>query len=228
LATTTGGNSEFAATPNAIKKFLKDKFGRIQNTFAKNATLDYKTPENVELRYAFRLQPNTSSILIDDTLALGDIPKDQSLNILMEFVINGTAGYQEVNILDGTLHLLMPYAPIPDFSSRITLSRSVLDNPEPVPPPQILVRAMSRLSLYRLQEMAHKDLRNGNVSKATRRLKNLATQLLSSGEDQLAKTVMLELEHIQANESMSEEAQKQIKYGTRALVMDEIVKEQQS
>jgi Ca-activated chloride channel family protein len=221
LATITGGNSEFAETTNGIQTFLKEKFGRIQNTVVNNLTLDINTPENIELRYAFRMNPETSSIMLGDTLALGDIPKEQSLSVLMEFLIESTGNQQEVLVLDGTLHLMMPSAPIPNFSSRLTFSRPVVENPEPVPPPQILIRAMSRLSLYRLQEMARKDMQNGDITKATQRLKNLATQLLMSGEENLAQTVMLELDHINRNQEMSENAQKQIKYGTRALVLDD-------
>ena len=86
---------------------------------------------------------------------------------------------------------------------------------------------MSRLSLYRLQEMAQIDIKQGNVNKATGRLKNLATQLLTAGENDLANTVMLELNNIRSNRDMSEEAKKQIKYGTRALVLDDIEKEAQ-
>lgn len=221
LATITGGNSEFAETTNGIQTFLKEKFGRIQNTVINNLTLDINTPDNVELRYAFRMNPDASSIMLGDTLALGDIPKEQGLSVLMEFLIESTGNQQEVQVLDGTLHLMMPSAPIPNFSSRLTFSRPVVENPEPVPPPQILIRAMSRLSLYRLQEMARKDMRNGDITKATQRLKNLATQLLMSGEENLAQTVMLELDHINKNQEMSENAQKQIKYGTRALVLDD-------
>jgi len=145
----------------------------------------------------------------------------------MEFLIKSVDDRQELPILDGTLNFLLPSAPIPNVSSRLTFSRPVSENPKPIPPPQILVRAMSRLSLFRLQEMARNDLRAGNLSQATRRLKNLATRLLQSGEDQLAQTVMLELDHIKEHQDMREDIQKQIKYGTRALVLDDIKEESQ-
>jgi len=227
LAATTGGNSEFAETSDAIEKFLKKRFGQIENTVATNVSLDVKLPENVELRYAFRMYPETSSIIVGDTLAFGDLPKDKGMNILMEFLIKSVDDRQELPILDGTLNFLLPSAPIPNVSSRLTFSRPVSENPKPIPPPQILVRAMSRLSLFRLQEMARNDLRAGNLSQATRRLKNLATRLLQSGEDQLAQTVMLELDHIKEHQDMREDIQKQIKYGTRALVLDDIKEESQ-
>ena len=225
LSATTGGTSEFAETSESIEKFLKKQFGRIENTIATNVSLDINLPENIDLRYAFRMNPETASIIIGDTMALGDIPKDKGMTILMEFLIKSVEGQQEIQILDGTLNFLLPSAPIPNVSSRLTFSRPVAENPKPIPPPQILVRAMSRLSLYRLQEMARSDLKAGNLNQATRRLKNLATQLLQSGEDQLAQTVMLELDHIEKNHEMREDFQKQIKYGTRALVLDDTKEE---
>jgi Ca-activated chloride channel family protein len=229
LATVTGGSCEFAQTSNAIQRFLSEKFGRIQNTFATNVTLEFETPDMVELRYAFRFSPDTSSIPIGGSLILGDVPKQQGLSVLLEFLIRATPEEKTYfQVLDGNLRIMIPTAPIPDFSSRLTLSRPVTPDPRPEPPPQVLVRAMSRLSLYRLQEMAQKDLKAGNVRRATARLKNLATQLLSSGETGLAQTVMLELDNIRSSNDMSEDARKQIKYGTRALVLDSEQEETQS
>jgi hypothetical protein len=70
--------------------------------------------------------------------------------------------------------------------------------------------------------MARNDLKAGDVNKATSRLKNLATQLLTSGETALAQTVMLELDQIRTNSSMSATSEKAIKYGTRALLLETI------
>lgn len=226
LASTTGGSCEFAQTSNVIQKFLMQKFGRMQNTYANNVNLKIQIPEYVEMRYAFRLSPDTTSIPISDSLSLGHIPKHQSLSLLTEFLIKETPkGKNPLLILDGELTFNIPTAPIPNFSSRLTFSRPVSVEPRPEPPPQVLVKAMSRLSLYRLQEMAQRDLKQGDVHRATNRLKNLATQLLTSGEDQLAHTVMLEINNIRSTKNMDEEVKKQIKYGTRALVMDEFEKE---
>jgi Ca-activated chloride channel family protein len=147
----------------------------------------------------------------------------------MEFLINNTKNDQkEFTLLDGELEMIIPKLAIPNVSSRLTLSRPTTQSAEPEPPPQVLVRAMSKLSLYRLQEMAQKDLQAGNVHRATQRLRNLATQLLSSGESDLAQTVMLELDSIHTTRIMSEDAKKRIKYGTRALVLEHDIEESQS
>jgi Ca-activated chloride channel family protein len=228
LSTKTGGGSEFAETSRAIEKFLKEKFGQIQDTFASNVTLDYTTPPGVELRYAFRLSPDSNSITLGKQIALGDIPNRHSLSIIMEFLIDGIKPEQEeFDLINGKLNLVLPKLLIPNVSTRLSLSRPTTKKAEPEPPPQVLVRAMSKLSLYRLQEMAQKDLEAGNIVQATQRLKNLATQLLDSGEEELANTVMLEINNVNSAKSMNEEAKKRIKYGTRALVLEKNVEVQQ-
>ena len=171
LSSKTGGGSEYADSARAIEKFLKDKFGQIQDTFANNVTLNFSTPPGVDLRYAFRLSPDSNSIPVEGQIALGDIPNRQSLSIIMEFLINQmTPEDDEFTLLDGTLGLVLPKLTIPNVATRLTLSRPTTKAAEPEPPPQVLVRAMSKLSLYRLQEMAQKDLQAGNIQQATQRL----------------------------------------------------------
>ena len=51
------------------------------------------------------------------------------------------------------------------------------------------------------------------------RLQKLATNLLQQGDRELARTVLLEAEHIKEERSYSPEGDKRIKYGTRALLL---------
>jgi Ca-activated chloride channel family protein len=78
---------------------------------------------------------------------------------------------------------------------------------------------MSALTLYRIQERARLDVREGRYREATRRLQNIATHLLARGERDLAQTVLKEATHIQEQHSFSEDGDKRIKYGTRALLL---------
>jgi Ca-activated chloride channel family protein len=85
-------------------------------------------------------------------------------------------------------------------------------------PPIEIVEALNRLKLYRLQEQARLEVTAGEYNQASEHLHRLASHLLSQGERGLARTVLLEAEHIQQNKSFSQQGQKEIKYGTRALV----------
>jgi Ca-activated chloride channel family protein len=77
------------------------------------------------------------------------------------------------------------------------------------------------LTLYRIQEKARNEVAAGNYAKATGQLQKLATHLLAQGERNLAKTIILEIEHINKEKTFSEHGEKQIKYGTRALLLSE-------
>ncbi|HNS37747.1 MAG TPA: hypothetical protein PKM01_08185, partial [Anaerolineaceae bacterium] len=79
--------------------------------------------------------------------------------------------------------------------------------------------AISRLTLYRLQEKAHAEVAAGQITDAAQHLQHLATHLLAQGDRKLAHTVLMEAEHIQQNHEFSEEGSKRVKYGTRALLM---------
>lgn len=229
LTSITGGNSVYAANTKDISKFFTMKFDRLSTTFADNVSLQLTHAENVELRYAFRLSPDPGPLSTESEIKLGNIPLGPSLSIVMEFAIESIQpDIEEFILAEGTLKMDIPTRAIPTTTSRFSFSRPVAADPEIEPPPQALINAMSSLSLYRLQEQARLELASGEVQKGTTRLQNLATQLLLSGEAELAQTVMLELKQIQTGSIISEEAEKRIKYGTRALLLPPSDREENS
>ena len=79
--------------------------------------------------------------------------------------------------------------------------------------------ALSRLSLYRLQERARQETRSGQFEAATRHLSHLAARLEDQGQHELSETAILEARRLQETHTLSGEGEKQIKYGTRALLL---------
>ena len=98
---------------------------------------------------------------------------------------------------------------------------AIKDTSDLDPPHPAIIPALSKLSLYRLQEKARQEMARGNYARATETLQKLATRLLSQGERSLAKTVMLEIESIETDKTYTEYGEKKIKYGTRALMPPE-------
>jgi len=107
-------------------------------------------------------------------------------------------------------------SPVKPFPIR--LIRPVTDEAGTDIPPAEIVEALSRLKLYRLQEQARMEVAAGEYDQASEHLHRLATHLLAQGERGLARTALLEAEHIQQNKSFSQQGRKEIKYGTRALL----------
>jgi Ca-activated chloride channel family protein len=222
LASCTGGSSVFVSTPNDITKFLMDKFSGLIASFADRVTFNFDTGPGVTLRYAFRLQPEVSVLETKSPIQLGRVPLDSDLKVLMEFqiqsvpVVNG-----QMMLAEGHLTFDIPSRFIPTYTTRIRLDRPTSKDPIPEAPPSAIIQAMSKLTLYRMQEKVKQDIDTGNIDAATRRLRHLATHLFSKGERELASTVMGEAAHIQQNHKFSEEGWKHIKYGSRALLLPE-------
>jgi Ca-activated chloride channel homolog len=220
LATRTGGSSAYISQPQDIKRLLLEKFDALVQTYAEDAVLDIKFIEDVELTYAFRLQPDPSPIALgEDTLHLGPILQDTTTQVIFEYIIHPKAVKSEiVTILDGTLKVAIASQVMPVPPLRMHLKRPVSDILETEPPPPPIIQALSRLMLYRMQERARRELDKGNVENATRQLQTLASNLLTQGERSLAQTILLEVEHLHRQNSLTIEGSKKIKYGTRSLI----------
>lgn len=220
LSTRTGASSAYIAEPQDIKRLLLEKFNALAQTFAEDVTMEINPVEDVELSYAFRLQPDPSPIPFDGKLRLGSILQDTSTRIIFEYIIQPKAVKSDtVEFLDGALKVSIGSHPLPVPPLRMRLRRSVSASPEADPPPVEIIQALPRLMLYRMQERARKEIEKGNIDTATRQLESLATNLLSQGERSLAQTIMLEVEYLQKQHSLSEEGMKKMKYGTRALFL---------
>lgn len=226
LATRTGGSSAYMAQPQDIKRLLLEKFNALAQTYADDIALTLATVDGVELSYAFRLQPDPAPILLESPLRLGTILQDASTQVIFEYMIHPKAVKSDsLVIMDGTLKVSIASQLTPVPALRMRYGRPVSDVPEADPPPAQIVHALSRLMLYRMQERARKEIDNGHLENATRHLKTLASNLLSQGERSLAQTILLEVDHLQKQNSLSAEGIKKMKYGTRALVVAQPKKE---
>jgi Ca-activated chloride channel family protein len=75
------------------------------------------------------------------------------------------------------------------------------------------------MTLNRMQERINQEVIEGNIIDASEIMKHLGTQLLARGKRELASTVFKEAERIKQTQHISEQGKKQIKYGTRALML---------
>jgi Ca-activated chloride channel family protein len=223
LCSRTGGNSAYISRPQDIQKVLIEKFKALANVFADEVVLEFEPLEGIEMKYAFRLQPEGGPVTVDKLLRLGPILQDVALHALFEFVIHPSALKKDtIEILNGMLKVSLSGRPLPTPPIRLRLTRVVESEPASEPPPTKILRALSRLTLYRLQERARDEADSGNFDTATRHLKNLASHLLSQGEGQLARTALLEAESLQRERAWSADGGKEIKYSTRALLFSDM------
>jgi Ca-activated chloride channel family protein len=225
LASRTGSNSTYISKPRDIRNLLIEKFNALTNTFAEDVVLEFKEGTAVQLNYAFRLQPDSGPISIQDQLHLGSILQDTPLNVLFEFLVEPSASKADlVTLLDGTLKVVVTARPIPVPPIRLKFDREAAEFPKNDPPPPAILNALSRFTLYRMQDRARQEADSKQFDLATRHLKNLASLLLTQGEKDLAKTALLEAENMERLQAFSQEGGKEIKYGTRALLLSAMEK----
>ncbi len=219
LASKTGQNSTYIAKPQQIQGLLVEKFDALTNMYAEETILETRPSPGVSLNYAFRLEPEGGPVAVAPELHLGPILQDTDLSVLLEFVVEPTAAKADVvTLLDGLLRAMVPGRPTPLPPSRIKLECPVSDTAQSEPPPPAILDALSRFSLYRLQERARAEADAQEYDAATRHLRNLAALLMAQGEKDLAKTALLEAEQTQQMQALSKEGGKEIKYGTRAML----------
>jgi Ca-activated chloride channel family protein len=221
LAARTGGSSLYVSKPSDIDTLLKQKFRKLSRIYAERVTFNYHPKPNVELRYAFRVDPEPGILQTGEMIHLGVIPREASLRVIFEFLVSSTPTIQPMVLMEGRLNLEIPNRGTAVTTIPISLARPISNSPDTEPPPPDIVQALSGLTLYRMQENARQDAAKGNFLEATRRLEHLATHLLACGERNLAYTVMVEADNLQQNQAFSDEGEKRIKFGTRALILRE-------
>ena len=220
LAGKTGGTSVYITEPRDIERFLIDKFKALTNTYANEVSIDFKEQENIRLNFAFRLQPEGGQIEVAPHINLGPIFRELPLHVLLEFIVspdalNGT----DVLVLDGLMKASITSQSMPIPPIRLRLTRKVVQNLSADPPPTQVLKALSRLTLYRMQERAQAAANDGQFDVAAKHLQNLATHLLSQGETSIAKTALLEAQNLENMKSWSTSGIKDIKYKTRSLLL---------
>jgi len=220
LASKTGGSSAYISRPQDIQRLLVEKFNALINTYADDVIFEFQEQEHVKINYAFRLQPDGSSIDVGPQMRLGPILRDTPLHVLFEFVVDSSALTGDVlTLVNGSLRVSVTARPTPVPPIRLNINREVHLDPSPEPPPVRILTALSRLTLYRMQERARAAADAGQFDVAARHLQNLATHLLSKGERSLAKTALFESENLEKMHAWSASGNKDVKYRTRALLM---------
>jgi len=220
IAALSGGNALFVSTPRDLDNFLMQKLSEMESVYARGVRFEFESLSNVQIRYAFRLAPNVAPLDINSPVFFGDLQHRKSISVLLEFVVQPLSGEMEqLTLSSGKLWMEIPGMSVPKTRVLLDLHLAVKKGVEPEAPPAVLLEAMAKLTLYRLQEKVRQEVNEGQVEKATRHMHYLATHLLSQGDRELAHTVLIEAEHIQQSRRFSGEGEKRIKYGTRALLL---------
>ena len=220
LTSRTGGSATYASSPSTIRRFLEERVRTLVTAYAERARLIAAPAPEVQLRSLYRLSPNPNELDAEaQPIPIGTIDATMPTSFLCEFHV--TAGGREPgNLFVGRIDIT---GDILDErrSEKILNDITVAVEPELVeeePPPQ-LMDAISRVTLYRLQQRARDALDQKDVAEATRKLEYLATRLFEAGEEELGQAALVEARRVVQTSAFSEQGAKQLKYGTRAFLL---------
>lgn len=219
LASKTGGTSEYINSANAVNRFLTQRVRNLVNAFAERLHLSISPDPDVEFELAFRLLPSPQPLHLENgELLLGSLEPNRPISLLLQLQLPGELnfGFRSIVRLQATGDILGNARQ--QFATLSDIAIEVVENASTEEPPQSILDALSKLTLYRLQERAQEALESGDRAEATRRLENLATRLLEHGEEELAKQTLIEARRIAHTGDISDRGRKTIKYQTRHLL----------
>ena len=221
ITSKTGGICIYISDISDMRRSILGEISRLGSNLTEQIMFNYQTPNNVELHAAFRLQPDSSPLVPGPPLIFGLMPKQGTMNILLEFIIKDIpSGLTDIPLANGFINFEIPrHTAKTKYVQRLILDRKITKEPIRDTPPTKILNAMASLNLYLMQERAREEMAKGDINSATRHMEYLATHLLRKGENGLAQTVLDEVAYIHKNKSFSKDGEKRIKYGTRSLLL---------
>lgn len=218
IAAQSGGVSAYIASPGQVRSLLQQRVRGLGSTFAQDLTLDVHCAEGVQVENVFRTSPHLERLsLANGAISLGSLEIDTPLTVVMELsVTQKPPGEHELLRIELT-------GDVPALGRRgeklyHTIHCPFIPHeapPKPVPP--AILSALSKVTIYRMQEKAWDSLDSGDIKTATHRLEMIATRLFDLGETQLARAAMLEAGRISRSGTATAKGRKELKYGTRSL-----------
>ncbi len=222
LVSKTGGSSVYIDSASAVVSYLNDHVRSLTNAFAERLMLSIAPDPDVQMELAFKLSPHPQPL--DHTtgiIPLGSMQAHRPVSVLFQLQLPGEMkdGFRSVARIASSGDILENSKQFMQIVSDISLEVTE-EHTNDEPPPGIL-DALSKLTLYRLQDRAQEALERGDVAEATRRLENLATRLLERGEEALANQALLEARRVAHTNGLSDKGRMTLKYQTRHLLLNE-------
>jgi Ca-activated chloride channel family protein len=221
ISSKTGGICKFISDTSDIRSSILEEINRLGSSLTEQIIFSFQIPKYVELTSVYRLQPDASPLDCVSPLTLGYLPRHGIMSVLFEFVIKEIPiDITVLPLAKGFLNFEIPLHTIKTkYINRFLFEPQVTSDPVRMQPPAEILNAVTLFSLYQMQERAMEEVGKGDINSAARHMEYLATHLLQKGENDLAKSVLNEVTHLRSNQSLSEDGEKRIKYGTRSLLL---------
>ena len=217
LADASGGESYFVEDPHEIPGAFRQELARAQSITWQDLSLTLATPADVTLRRAHRVRPAIAAASIaGGTIALGHLEAERPPAALIELVVpprpEGDYRLAQIALQGHTGDHISQTVAQQDVLVRYTERPSLAGQTN-----AHLMSVVQAVSAFKLQSQAIEEAAQGNLSRATRRLRTAGERLKEMGQEDLGETMLVEADLLEKEGQMSSEGTKKLRYGTRKL-----------
>jgi Ca-activated chloride channel family protein len=219
MANITGSQSHYIDSSIAINEFFEIFLNEVTTEISHDMTIDYVHDRKVRIDSIYMVHPKITKLPIETPVRLGNLYLNKLSSYLISFQITEPVSIgDQLVLLDGILRMKMMEADTVQVNERVKISavsRRVLEREKP---PVEVMKALSLVTLFQLQEKARAHVQYGEYSAAVKQLGQIATRFFAQGHDAMAEMILEEAEKIKRSNTYSQDGEKRIKYGTRSLL----------
>jgi Ca-activated chloride channel family protein len=220
VAAQSGGVSAYIASPGQVRALLQQRVRGLGTVFAQGVKLSPRCTEGVWVESIFRILPYIDRLTSENgVIDLGALQADAPMAVVMEVgVAKRPPGEHRLMQLE----LVADIQSLGRMGEKLRRDVSIPFTSEETPPeatPPNILSALTKITVYRMQERAWDTLEQGDAKEASRQLEVIATRLFDLGESRLARAAMLEAGRIAKGGAPTEKGRKELKYGTRSLTI---------
>jgi Ca-activated chloride channel family protein len=222
LADLSGGNAYFINDLSQITAAFAEELSGAQKITVRDLFLKIRLSEGVGIRRAVRVKPFISDLgyhAIGDRsvqVPLGDVVNDGRLVLLLE-VLAPARAEGTFRLAQAALDYSDPLREVRGENAHYDLVVRYAQNSPVVRVNPKVLNIVERVSAFKLQTRALEEVRVGNPSGATEKLRAAATRLLNLGETDQAHAALQEAENLEQHGKMTAVGKKHLRYDTRRL-----------
>lgn len=245
IASQSRGMLEYIDQPERIVKVFNEQVERLRNILVVQAAIRLRKPEAIQIRYVGQITPHIEHIDNKESIAIGTLGRNEERSYLIEFVLPGQEeparmALAEIELTYLPAQVALRAASLPgrtNIQARARLDAGFVtaanpDDPDQPSPNrselnQNVVHALECLMIFRLQERAWSEAKQGDIVSATGHLNMSASHLASMGATDMARRVWHEADQLASTGTVSLTNHKQVHYGTRGLRLPAGIERQQ-
>lgn len=218
-----GGFSEFIQRPEQILQHFQLAVRSAKRVVARNTFLTLKLAQGVGPRQVWRVLPLIANLGYqpisdrDVQVSLGDLERDEGQAILVELSV-ATKPKGVFRIAQAEVTYDLPHEN--RYGEKVKADIVVEFTDDQQAAQQVNPRVMNlveKATAFKLQTRALEAAKAGDVSTATRLLRQSATRLLNIGEQELATVALEEAKRLEQGQQMTSTGTKRLRYETQRL-----------